>query len=115
MKIEKTGLFFRALVAGETEFRPGKDGKDGASYVTPCAAGKSFGDAVQKVNSAADLVDRRGNPIKRYKVGDFIEGEIEPRYENNGGGNFKRVVERWTFTTFASETPSKPALATGGK
>lgn len=111
MKIEnKTGLFFRAIAVGETEFRQSQDPKTPHAYVTPCAAGKSFGDAVQKVNTPADLSDRRGNPIKRYKVGETIEGEIEPRYE---GG--KRVVERWTFTTFASETASKPALATGGK
>ena len=100
MKIEnKTGIFFRAIAVGETDVKPVTDPKTNkVTYVavTPCAAGKSFGDAVQKLDNAGDASDRRGNPVRRYKVGDIIEGEFEPRYEAG-----KRVVERWTFTTLS--------------
>lgn len=94
--INKLGLFIRALAAGETEFRTftGEDNKKTHSYVTPVAANGHFGDVVQKVVTESDVTDRRGNPIRRYKAGDIVEGELEPRYHKEG-----RAVERWTYTT----------------
>ena len=102
--VNKLGLFIRAIAAGETEFRTftGEDNKKTHSYVTPVAANGHFGDVVQKVVGEGDLSDRRGNPIRRYKAGDIVEGELEPRYHKEG-----RAVERWTYTT------AKEPLAVG--
>lgn len=112
MHPNKLGLFIRAIVAGDTEFRTfqGDDGKKSHSYVTPVAANGHFGEAVQRVSSESEMNDRRGNPVRRYKAGDIFEGEIEPSFDKD----FKRVVARWTVTTprdLSAATPRAVAPA----
>lgn len=108
--VKKLGLFIRALAAGDTEFRTfvGEDNKKTHSYVTPVAANGHFGEVIQKVTSEDALNDRRANPIRRYKAGDIVEGELEPRYHKEG-----RAVERWTYTTLRPTAPAQaePAAA----